>query len=341
MNVRNASHSRRRVCSRLFSRLCQHSVLALLAVSVCGTAVAQAKYPSRPVNLVVGFAAGGSTDKLARLLAHEMQDALGQQVVIDNKPGAAGNIAAQYVAQSAPDGYTLFMATLSSQAVNPWIYSKPGFDPARSFEPVALVARYPLVMALAPSTPQKSPADVIAYARANPGKVFFSSAGAGSPGHLSGELVKSMGNVSMTHVAYKGGGPAMLAAMSGEVTMTIETIPAMIPHVKSGKLKGLAVTSTERSSALPDLPTLAEAGLPGFDVTSWAGIVAPAKTPPAVLATLQAALAKSLESPKIRAAMAADGAQPSFLPGKQFGDFMATELKRWGEVVKTASVKVE
>lgn len=312
-----------------------------LAATVCCGAQAQGGYPARPVSLVVGFAAGGSTDKLARLLAREMQDALGQQVVVENRPGAAGNIAAQYVAQAAPDGYTLFMATLSSQAINPWIYTKPGFDPLKSFEPVALVARYPLVVAVNPAVPTQTSAELLAYIRANPGKVFFSSAGSGSPGHLSGELVKSQAKVDLTHVAYKGGGPAMLAAMGGEVTMTIETIPAMIPHVKSGKLKGLAVTSAQRSPALPQLPTLAESGLAGFEVTSWAGIVAPARTPVDVLAKLQAAVGKALAVPKLKSAMEADGALPSFMPGRQFQEFTAGELKRWGEVVRGAGVKAE
>ncbi len=312
-----------------------------LAATTCCTAYAQGGYPARPVSLVVGFAAGGSTDKLARSLAREMQEALGQQVVVENRPGAAGNIAAQYVAQAAPDGYTLFMATLSSQAINPWIYAKPGFDPLKSFEPVALVARYPLVVAVNPAMPTQTSAELLAYMRANPGKVFFSSAGSGSPGHLSGELVKSQAKVDMTHVAYKGGGPAMLAAMGGEVTLTIETIPAMIPHVKSGKLKGLAVTSGQRSAALPQLPTLAESGLARFEVTSWAGIVAPAKTPPNVLEKLQAAVGKALAAPRLKSAMEADGALPSYMPGKQLQVFTAAELKRWGEVVRGANVKAD
>ncbi|GLC91526.1 MFS transporter [Cupriavidus sp. TA19] len=324
-----------------FRRLCTTLAIFGVAATACCAAYAQGGYPARPVSLVVGFAAGGSTDKLARLLAREMQDALGQQVVVENRPGAAGNIAAQYVAQAAPDGYTLFMATLSSQAINPWIYPKLAFDPIKSFEPVALVARYPLVVAVNPALPAQTSAELLAYMRANPGKVFFSSAGSGSPGHLSGELVKSMGKVDLTHVAYKGGGPAMLAAMGGEVTMTIETIPAMIPHVKSGKLKGLAVTSGQRSPALPQLPTLSEAGLAGFEVTSWAGIVAPAKTSPDVLEKLQAAVGKALAQPKLKSAMEADGALPSYMPGKQFQDFTAAELKRWGEVVRSANVKAE
>jgi tripartite-type tricarboxylate transporter receptor subunit TctC len=318
-----------------------HLMLFGLTAAVCCAAQAQGGYPARPISLVVGFSAGGSTDKLARLLAREMQDALGQQVVVENRPGAAGNIAAQYVAQAAPDGYTLFMATLSSQAINPWIYTKIGFDPVKSFVPVALVARYPLVVAVNPALPAQTSAELLAYMRANPGKVFFSSAGSGSPGHLSGELVKSMAKVDMTHVAYKGGGPAMLAAMGGEVTMTIETIPAMIPHVKSGKLKGVAVTSGQRSSALPQLPTLSESGLAGFDVTSWAGIVAPARTPPDVMEKLQGAVGKALATPKLRSAMEADGALPSYLPGKPFQDFIAAELKRWGDVVRTANVKAD
>lgn len=296
-------------------------------------------FPSRPVTLVVGYPPGGSTDKLARLLAQAMQERLGQQVIIDNRAGAAGNVAAQYVAQAQPNGYTLYMATLSSQAINPWLYENVGFDPLKDLAPVAFVAAYPLVLAMAPSLPPTSVADALGYIRQNSGKVFFASAGTGSPGHLSGELFKSSGKVSMTHVPYKGGAPAMFAVMSGEATLAIETIPAMVPFIKGGKLKGLAVTSAKRSSALPQLPTLAESGMEGFDLTSWAGIVAPARTPPAVLHKLEEATLGALRDPKLQAALAADGAEVRLMPAEEFRKFQEREQAKWKEIVRLAELR--
>ncbi len=315
-------------------------VAAVVLMLGASCAMAQA-WPGKPVTIVVGFAPGGSTDKLARLLGQAMQEHLGQQVIIDNKPGAAGNVAAQAVAASAPNGYTLFMTTLSSAAVNPWIYPNARLDPIKSYEPVALVARYPLVMAVNPGLNLKTTADVIRYLREKKDAVSFSSAGTGSPAHLAGELINAALGTKMMHVPYKGGGPAMLAAMSGEVALTIETSPAMIPHVKSGKLTGIAVSSATRSRALPDLPTLAESGVPGFEVTSWAGLVAPAGTPAEVLEKLQNAIVRAMDNPKLQAALDADGAAASYLPGEKFRAFNESELKRWGEVVRSAKVRAE
>jgi tripartite-type tricarboxylate transporter receptor subunit TctC len=290
--------------------------------------------------MVVGFAAGGSTDKLARVLAQRMGEVLGQQVVVENRPGAAGNIAAELVAGSPPDGYTVFMATVSSQAINPHLY-KLKFDPIKSFEPVTLVAKYPLLLVVPPQIPVNSVQDLVSYARANAGKTFFASSGSGSPAHLAGEIFKGVTGTEVKHVPYKGGGPAMLALMANEVQFGFETIPSAIGHARSGKLRGLGVTSDSRSGAAPDLPTMQEAGLKGFSVTSWAGLLAPAGTPKDVMARLSEATIASLNSPTVKTALAADGAEPGGGTPAQFGKFMSDELKAWGEVVRSSGAKVD
>lgn len=297
-------------------------------------------YPAKPVRMVVGFAAGGSTDKLARVLAQRMGEVLGQQVVVENRPGAAGNIAAELVAGSPPDGYTVFMATVSSQAINPHLY-KLKFDPIRSFEPVTLVAKYPLLLVVPPQIPVNSVQDLVSYAKANAGKTFFASSGSGSPAHLAGEIFKGVTGTEVKHVPYKGGGPAMLALMANEVQFGFETIPSAIGHARSGKLRGIGVTSDSRSGAAPDLPTMQESGLKGFSVTSWAGLLAPAGTPKDVMAKLTEATLTSLNSPAVKSALAADGAEPGGGTPAAFGKFMADELKAWGEVVRNSGAKVD
>jgi tripartite-type tricarboxylate transporter receptor subunit TctC len=297
-------------------------------------------FPAKPVRMVVGFAAGGSTDKLARVLAQRMGEVLGQSVVVENRPGAAGNIAAELVAGSPPDGYTVFMSTVSSQAINPHLY-KLKFDPIKSFEPVTLVAKYPLLLVVPPQIPVNSVQDLVSYAKANAGKTFFASSGSGSPAHLAGEIFKGVTGTEVKHVPYKGGGPAMLALMANEVQFGFETIPSAIGHARSGKLRGLGVTSDSRSGAAPDLPTMQESGLKGFSVTSWAGLLAPAGTPKDVMARLTEATLASLNSPTVKAALAADGAEPGGGTPAAFGKFMADELKAWGEVVRNSGAKVD
>lgn len=317
-------------------------IFAVLALS-CAIIhpVAAHTFPSKPLRMVVGFAPGGSTDKLARVLAQAMTETLGQSVVVDNRPGAAGNLAAEAVANASPDGHVIFMATLSSQSINPHLYPNLKFDPVKSFEPVMLVAKYPLLLMSAPQLPVNNVKEFIAYTKANSGKLHFSSAGNGSPGHLAGEIYKSSVEVEATHVPYKGGGPAMLAVMSNEVQFAFETIPSAIAQVKGGKLKGLAVTSDERSTAAPDLPTMREAGLKSFSVTSWAGLLAPAKTPRAVIDKLTEATRAALQRPAVRAALADDGAETGAGSSADFARFMASEKRAWGDVVRAAGVKME
>lgn len=314
--------------------------LTASVLAAAGPAAAQ-DYPSKPLRLVVGFAAGGSTDKLARVLAQEMTTALGQTVIIENKPGAAGNLASEYVAGSPADGYTLFMTTLSSQAINPHIYSKLRFDPFKSFEPIALVAKYPLLLVVPPQLQVNSVAALVAYAKANPGRTFFASSGSGSPAHLAGEIFKAETKIDAQHVPYRGGGPAMLALMSNEAQFGFETIPSAIGHARGGKLKGIAVTSDGRSTAAPDLPTMRESGFKQFSVTSWAGLLAPAGTPKEIVAKLNRAVNQALAGEAVKAAMSQDGAQSGGGSPADFTRFMTDEYKVWGEVVRRAGAKVD
>lgn len=322
-----------------FPRLKLFGALALVFASI-QPAAAQV-FPSKPVRMVVGFAAGGSTDKLARVLAQAMTETLGQPVVVDNRPGAAGNLAAELVASASPDGYVIFMGTVSSQAINPHLYANLKFDPVKSFEPLTLVAKYPLLLMAAPQLPVNNVQEFIAYTKANSDRLHFSSAGNGSPGHLAGEIYKSGTGIQATHVPYKGGGPAMLAVMSNEVQFAFETIPSAIGQVKGGKLKGLAVTSDERSAAAPHLPTMKEAGLKSFSVTSWAGLLAPAKTPKAVVDKLAEATRAALQRPSVRAALSEDGAEPGGGSPAEFARFMDSETRAWGEVIRAARIKME
>jgi tripartite-type tricarboxylate transporter receptor subunit TctC len=314
-------------------------LLLALGLAVAGAVAAQS-FPAKPVRIVVGLAAGGSTDKLARVLAQRMTEVLGQTVVVDNRPGAAGNIAAELVAAAPPDGYTIFMATLSSQAINPHLY-KLKFDPIKSFEPIMLVAKYPLLLVVPQQINVGNVPELVAYAKANPGKTFFASSGSGSPAHLAGEIFKSATGTDVQHVPYRGGGPAMLALMANEAQFGFETIPSAIGHARSGKLKGLAVTSDQRSTASPELPTMQEAGLKGFSVTSWAGLLAPAGTPKAVLDRLTEATQASINSPVVKAALTSDGAEPGGGSSQEFARFMTDELRLWGDVVRRSGAKVD
>ncbi|WP_382328432.1 Bug family tripartite tricarboxylate transporter substrate binding protein [Hydrogenophaga sp. UC242_50] len=316
----------------------QKGILVCLGLWAAGSATAQA-FPNKPVRIVVGFAAGGSTDKLARVLAQRMTELLGQSVIVDNRPGAAGNLAAEMVAAAPPDGYTVFMATLSSQAINPHLY-KLKFDPIKSFEPIALVRKYPLLLVVPPQLRVNSVPELIAHAKANPG-TFYASSGNGSPAHLAGEIFKSATGTDVQHIPYKGGGPAMVALMSNEAQFGFETMPSAIGHARGGKLKGLAVTSDRRSTAAPELPTMQEAGVKDFSVTSWAGLLAPAGTPKPVLERLTQAAQNAIGSPTVNAALASDGAEPGTGGGAEFKRFMDDELQAWGKVVRASGAKVD
>ena len=316
-------------------------ILAALAVMAPAGAQAATAYPSKPIRLLVGFPPGGSTDILSRQVGVRLAESLGQQVVIDNRAGAAGNLASELVARGNPDGYTLLMATVSSHGINPGLYKKVPYDPVADFAPVTLIASYPLILAVNPGVPVKNVKELIALAKGKPGALRFGSSGNGSPGHLSGEIFKNMAGIDIVHVPYKGGAPSTLAVLSGEVQITFATLPGAMPHIKSGKLNGPAVTTAKRSPALPEVPTIAESGLPGFDISSWAGLMAPAGTPKSVVLMLNAATVKALASPDMRERLAGEGAEPVGNTPEQFAAFVKAELAKWAQAIKQAGAQID
>ncbi|MEO8347027.1 MAG: tripartite tricarboxylate transporter substrate binding protein [Betaproteobacteria bacterium] len=298
-------------------------------------------YPSKPIRIVVPFPAGGTTDVLARAVAQKLNESLGQPAVVDNRPGAGGNIGAELVAKSAPDGYTLLMGTVGTHAINPSLYPRMPYDHVRDFAPVILVAGVPNVLVINPGLPVNSVQELIAYAKANPGKLNFASSGNGTSIHLSGELFRTMAGVQMTHVPYKGSAPALQDLVGGQVQLMFDNLPSSLALIKAGKLKALAVTSLARAAALPDVPTLAESGLPGFEASSWFGLLAPAGTPPAAIATLNADVAKWLASPDARERLLAQGAIAAGGTPEDFARHIAAETAKWQKVVKESGAKVD
>jgi tripartite-type tricarboxylate transporter receptor subunit TctC len=319
----------------------------LVPVSWLPTPVfAQAGWPTKPVRIVVPFAPAGTTDILARALGPELGKAFGQPFVIDNKPGAGGNLGADAVAKSPPDGYTLLMGTVGTHAINAALYPKMAFDPVRDFVPIVLVAGVPNVLVMNPATAAAdridSVADLIRYAKANPGKLNMASSGNGTSIHLSGELFKAMTGTYMLHFPYRGSGPALLDLIGGTMDLMFDNLPSALPQIKAGKLKALAVTSAQRSAALPDVPTIAEAGpVKGFEASSWFGLFAPAGTPADIVNRIQQETAKALQSPMVRERLLAQGAIPGGQSPAEFASFIAAETKKWAQVVKVSGAKVD
>jgi len=314
-----------------------------MAAPAPGHAASAADWPAagRPIRLLVGFPPGGSTDLLARTLSAKLSEQTGAQVLIDNRAGAAGNLASELTARANADGYTLLMATVSSHAINPAIYRKLSFDPIRDFTPVSQVASYPLILTVNPAVGAKSVTDLLAVARARPGALNFASSGNGSPGHLAGELFKMLGGVQMTHVPYKGGAPATAAVLSNEAQLIFATLPAMIGFVKSGKLIGMGMTTARRSPAMPDVPTIAEAGVPKFEVSSWAGIVGPAGLPRERVGQIHAAIVRALGAADLRERLASEGAEAVGSLPAAFAGFMKAEAAQWARVVREAKAQVD
>ena len=311
-------------------------------------AAAQAAWPSKPIRLVVPFAAGGTTDLLARTMAPELQRAFGQPVVADNKPGAGGNIAAADVAKALPDGYTMLMGTVGTHAINAALYPKLPYDPVKDFAPVTLVASVPNVLVLNAEFAHRygiqTVADFVRAAKANPGKFNMASSGNGTSIHLAGELFKSMAGVYLVHFPYRGSGPALIDMMGGNMDVMFDNLPSALPHIKSGKLKALAVTSAKRSDAVPELPTIAEVGGPalkGYEATSWFGLAVPAGTSPEIVHRLQVESAKALASPALTERLKAQGAIASGMSSAEFTKFIAAETAKWAAVVKAANAKVD
>ena len=311
----------------------------LLLLAAAGNALAQS-WPARPIRLIAPYAAGGPIDISARLLAPKLQEALGQPVVVENRPGAGGNIGADFVAKSAPDGYALVIGAIATHAINPWLFAGLPYDPIRDFRHVALIVQVPNVLVVNNELPAKSVQDLVALAKERPGKLDFASGSTGSTGHLAGEMFKLMTGTYMVHIPYKGAAPAVTDLMAGRVHLMFDTLASALPNLKAGKVRALAVTTRQRSSFLPQLPTLDEAGLKGFDMTTWWGVMAPAKTPDAVVQRLNAEIFKALELSDVKERLRAMGSEPPRIRTPEaFTAFVAAELKTYGDLVRRSGAK--
>ena len=311
-----------------------------LVAAAAGTALAQT-YPTKPIKMIVPFPPAGSTDLSARAVASRLGERLGQPVVIENKPGAGGNIGSEVAAKSPPDGYTLLVGTVGTHAINASLYSKMGYDHLKDFTPVILLSTTPNVLVVHPGFPANSVKEVIALAKSKPGELTFASSGAGTSIHLSGELFKSMAGLQMTHIPYKGSGPMLIDLMAGQTSMAFDNLSAAIAHIKAGKLKALATTGPQRAPAMPDLPTVSEAGLTGYDSTSWNAVYVPAGTPREIVDRLNRELRAILESAETRKFFADQGAEAGGGTPEQLNAFMRAETAKWAKVVKESGAKVD
>jgi tripartite-type tricarboxylate transporter receptor subunit TctC len=328
-------------------------ITALIAITVAallplGSARAQAAWPSKPVRILVPFAAGGTTDIIARAVAPELSNTFGQSFVVDNRPGAGGNIGAELVSKADPDGHTLLMGTVGTHGINRALYPKLAFDPIKDFVPITMVAGVPNVLELNAGTAEKlkisTVSDLIKYLKANPSKLTMASSGNGTSIHLSGELFKSMTGTKMEHIPYKGSAPALIDLVGGNVDLMFDNLPSSIQQIRAGKLKPIAVTSAKRSSALPDVPTIEEAGGPelkGYEASSWFGLLAPAGTPPDIVDKIHQAIVKALATEDVKEKMAGQGANPGGSSPAEFAKFIAAEHEKWAKVVKESGAKVE
>ena len=302
---------------------------------------AQTPFPARPARLVVPFPPGGSLDNVGRLLAQKLSEAWGQQVVVENRPGAGGNVGADAVAKSPPDGYTVFMGALSTHAVNPSLYPSMPYDAVRDFAPLSLVAVTPNVLIVNAASPVASVRDLVALAKASPGKVNFGSGSNGSAGHLAGELFKVDTGTDIAHIPYKGGAPALQALIAGDTQFMFDNLANAMAQVKGGRVRAIAVTTAQRSKLAPELPTMAESGMPGFDISTWFGLLAPAGTPPDVVARWNAGIVAALNAPDVREKMIAQGADPSPTTPAEFAAFIAKERDKYARIVKMSGAKVD
>ena len=322
------------ICSRLIIT----GVAAVAFAHAAATAQAQTAYPAKPVRLLVGMVPGGFTDTSARIVGPKLADALGQQIIVENRPGANAFIAGDLTAKSAPDGYTIFMSH-PGLTTNPLLYDKYPLDPLKDFTAVSLVAIIPNILVVHPSVPARSVKELLALARARPETLTQASSGTGSPGHLGGELLQQLTQTRFVHIPYKGSGAALIDLVGGHVDLSFPTISAGTPQVKAGRLRILGITSARRSPLLPEVPTIAEAGVPGFEIVGWYGIVGPAGMPKDVVTRLNTELARALKTPEVRERMLREGAEPIGSSPEEFTAYLAEELRKWAKVIKAANIR--
>jgi tripartite-type tricarboxylate transporter receptor subunit TctC len=315
------------------------AIFAAIAATIFTSAFAADPYPTRPIRMIVGFAPGGGTDLTARPVALKLSELLGQQVIVENRPGAGGNIATEQVARAAPDGYTILMGTIAALAINPSLYGNLKFDPETDLAPVIQVVDATNVLALHPSVPANSVQELIALARQK--SLSAGSSGIGATGHLAIELFNMMAGVKLVHVPYKGGGPAMTDLVGGQVQLIFATTASAVPQIRGGRIKGIAVTTARRSALMPELPTISEAGLAGFDANNWYGIVVPIKTPRAIIDQLNAEVTKILNMPEVRTTLFNQGLDPAPGTAEQFGAYIKSERIKWARVIKASGAKAE
>jgi tripartite-type tricarboxylate transporter receptor subunit TctC len=319
------------------------SAILAVAIALCGVARLSAQnWPTHPVRIVVPYPAGGPTDVLARLVADRLSPLLGQSIIVENRPGGAGGtVGAKVVSGAEPDGYTLLISQVGALTISPSIYQGPDADVSKSFAPVALVAVSPQILAVTPSLPVTSVAELIAYAKQHPGQVNFGSAGIGSQPHVLGELLKLVAGIKLTHIPYRGSAPAITDLLGGQIQMMFDTPVVLLSHIQAGRLRALAITSAARSPQLPDVPTMIESGLPRLQANLWSGMLAPARTPAAVVARLNAAFNAAMGTPETRASLQKLGAEPNAMSPEAFGAFLAAETRKWSTVVAEAGIKPE
>jgi tripartite-type tricarboxylate transporter receptor subunit TctC len=316
---------------------------ALVAATVISAqpAEAQKAYPDKPVRIVVPFAAGGGVDILTRIMGQYLTERLGQQVIVDNRPGAGGNLGTDGVAKSPPDGYTLVMGTTGTHTINPGLYPKLPYDAVKDFRPITLTASVPNLLVVNPELPVKSARELIELAKASPGKLNFGSFGNGTSNHLSGELLKSVAQIDVVHVPYKNAPQAVIDLMTGQISFAFINMPLALPHVQGGKLRALAVTGAKRSTAAPEFPTMAEAGVPGFVVESWYGLLAPAGTPDAIIERLHRDVVAVLAKPEVQSAFAQQGAEPMTSTPAEFATLIAEGKKQWAEIIRISGAQLD
>jgi tripartite-type tricarboxylate transporter receptor subunit TctC len=316
------------------------AVLAAMALSTSSAGLAQT-YPVKPVRVIVPFSPGGSTDIVPRIIGQKLADILGQQIVIDNRAGAAGVIGTELGVRAAPDGYTLVMGHVGTLAMNPTLYSKLSYDPVKDLAPIAMTAMFPNGLVVHPSFPAKTVKDFLAIARAKAGNVLYGSAGSGSSNHLGVVYLELLANIKLTHVPYKGGSAAIVDLVAGHIAMMMPGLPAVMPHLKSGRLRILGVSTAKRTALLPDVPTIAEAGVPGYDVTTWQGLLAPAGTPRDIVARLNAEIVKVVQLSDVKERLAGEGAEPGRMTPEQFSSHIKSEIARWAPVIKASGAKLD